>query len=154
MLRRTKAALAVTGALALAGLGAVAQPALAAGYAPAWQGDAGRAIERKVDDAAARCAYADANGDGVCDSRGTGARGTCGAYADADGDGVCDSCASAGCGAYADANGDGVCDSRGDGTCATGGACDGTGPRRDGTGAGQGHHAGRGSGHHGGRGRC
>ena len=33
--------------------------------------------------------YADANGDGICDNRGTG-RGVC--YVDADGDGVCDNC--------------------------------------------------------------
>ncbi len=35
------------------------------------------------------CRYVDANGDGICDNRGTGC-GQGGGYADADGDGVCD----------------------------------------------------------------
>lgn len=51
---------------------------------------------------AARCAYVDANCDGICD--------TCHSYyyVDADCDGVCDH-AGTRC-AYVDANGDGVCD--------------------------------------------
>ena len=71
--------------------------------------------------------FVDANGDGVCDNRGTG----CGNYVDANGDGICDN-RGAGCGNYVDANGDGVCDN---------------------VGAGGGHHAvgHHGGGHHGGR---
>lgn len=70
------------------------------------------------------CAYVDANGDGICDNRGTYHRGymagTGCAYVDANGDGICDSCgayrqyhmAGSGCGGYyfVDADGDGICD--------------------------------------------
>ena len=46
--------------------------------------------------------FVDANGDGVCDNRGTG----CGDYVDANGDGVCDNHGT-GCGNYVDAKRDG-----------------------------------------------
>ena len=61
MLRRTKVALVVTGALVAAGLGLTASPALAAG------GGAGRA----GDCVGTSCGvgYVDANGDGTCDNR-------------------------------------------------------------------------------------
>lgn len=89
---------------------------------------------------ASACAnYVDADGDGVCDYRGTrGAGGAgcwtdangdgicdnCGGYVDADGDGVCDnrgSRGSAGCGGYVDADGDGICDNCGSSSCWGGG---------------------------------
>jgi hypothetical protein len=72
--------------------------------------------------------YVDADGDGVCDNRGTG---NCGNgngqngqnYVDADGDGVCDNRGTGNCGNgngqngqnYVDADGDGVCDNYGTG---------------------------------------
>ena len=47
-----------------------------------------RVRDRAQDGSCAQCPnYADANGDGVCDNRGSG---TCPNYSDADGDGVCD----------------------------------------------------------------
>lgn len=84
------AGLATAGTIAF---GCLATPAAATGPAPASQ-----AIERKVDAATARCAYADA--DGVCDNREDSA---CGSFVDADADGVCDNredgtCAGRGCG--------------------------------------------------------
>ena len=54
------------------------------------------------------CGYVDADGDGICDNRGTGA---C-RYVDANGDGVCDNRGTGTC-RYVDANGDGVCDNYG-----------------------------------------
>ena len=76
------------------------------------------------------CSYVDANGDGICDNRGTGA---C-RYVDANGDGVCDACGNGAC-HYVDADGDGVCDNYG---------------QYAGTGNGGGHHGGgcRGGGCH------
>ena len=69
------------------------------------------------------CGYVDADGDGICDNRGTGA---C-RYVDANGDGVCDNCAAVvvrtcgGCGlGYVDRNGDGICDNC-SGICQTAG---------------------------------
>ena len=74
MLRRTRVALALTGALAVAGLGLAAQPALAA------SGGTTRSVAtcqtewcqtedcRSADDC--RCGgYVDADGDGICDNR-------------------------------------------------------------------------------------
>lgn len=87
-----------------------------------------------------RCAagtYADADGDGICDNRGTAG---C-AFTDADGDGICDTCSSCtdadkdgkcdggsctgNCGGtFTDADGDGICDNRNsgctDGSCGNG----------------------------------
>ena len=54
--------------------------------------------------------YVDADGDGICDNRGTGG----GNYVDADGDGICDNRGTGG-GNYVDADGDGICDNRGAG---------------------------------------
>ena len=72
--------------------------------------------------------YVDADGDGICDNRGTwdrdgicANRGVC--YTDDDGDGVCDNRGAY----YTDADGDGVCDNYG-----TGLGCQ--------SGAGHGHH--------------
>ncbi len=55
------AGLAAAGALTF---GCMAAPAAATGSALT-----GQAIERKVDVATSRCAYVDADGDGVCDNR-------------------------------------------------------------------------------------
>ena len=76
------------------------------------------------------CRYVDANGDGICDNRGTGA---C-RYVDVNGDGICDTCGNGAC-HYVDADGDGVCDNYG---------------QYAGTGNGGGHHGGgcRGGGCH------
>ena len=58
--------------------------------------------------------YVDANGDGICDNRGTG----CGRnYLDANGDGVCDNRGTGWGRNYLDADGDGVCDYLGRGHC-------------------------------------
>lgn len=51
---------------------------------------------------AQRACFADANGDGMCDSKGQNG---CEKFVDADNDGVCD-----GCGQFVDADNDGVCD--------------------------------------------
>lgn len=65
--------------------------------------------------------YVDADGDGVCDNRGSGqgaGQGQGANYVDADGDGVCDNRGGAGQGQganYVDADGDGFCDNRGTG---------------------------------------
>ena len=76
MQRRTKIALALTGGLALAGV--VAQPALAQTGGAAW-GCGGACVTRCRDlaDCGTACggpSYVDADGDGVCDNRETGAR--------------------------------------------------------------------------------
>lgn len=79
-------------------------------------------------------AYADADGDGICDNYG---KGNGAGYVDADGDGVCDNCGGRGRG-YVDADGDGVCDNWGTRVRPQ----DGTG-----YGANGGHGAGRGRAH-------
>ncbi len=89
--------------------------------------------------ASAACAgFVDADGDDICDNRGSGAGGGNGA-------------------GYVDADGDGVCDNYGTGAGSGNGAGNGYGAGA-GTGNGGGHHGGNGSGnggHHGaGHGRC
>ena len=83
MLRRTRAALALTGALALAGLGLAAQPALATGRGAARSAGACptewcQTQDCRAGDDCGDCAgYVDADGDGVCDNRADGeCRGT------------------------------------------------------------------------------
>lgn len=79
--------------------------------------------------------FADADGDGVCDSAGS----RC-AHVDTDGDGICDVCgvsrAQYGGGYFVDEDGDGICDNY-----------------QSGRGCGRGGQCGRGSGFRGGRGR-
>ena len=66
---------------------------------------------------ASACAnYVDADGDGVCDYRGTRGAGGSGCWTDANGDGICDNC-----GGYVDADGDGICDNCGSSSCWGGG---------------------------------
>lgn len=92
--------------------------------------------------APAACAgFVDADGDGICDNRGTGTGGGNGAgYVDADGDGVCDNYGTGAGNGYG--NGSGAGDGNGYGA--------GTGNA-----AGGGHHGGNAGGHHGkGHGRC
>ena len=107
------AGLAAAGALSL---GCLATPAAAARSSLT-----GQAIERKVDAATDRCAYVDADADGVCDHREVN-----------------------GCGSFADADADGACDHRENGTC-TGRGC-GRG-HHSGRGCGSGVRSGRGGAH-------
>ncbi|MFR7754397.1 MAG: hypothetical protein ACLU0T_01660 [Bacteroidales bacterium] len=136
----------------------LAVPALAFGVGNLSAGQAAVASDAPAQTVAWR-GYVDADGDGVCDNRGTGngigngigngagAHHGYGSssttdrpgYVDADGDGICDNRGSgnAGNGAgYVDADGDGVCDNYA------------------GQGQGRGQGQGQGGGHHGGHGAC
>lgn len=90
---------------------------------------------------ASACAnYVDADGDGVCDNRGSWGGAGCGGYVDADGDGICDNCGSSSCWGGGNRYGQGA--DAGNGNGYGYGSGNGYGPG-DGTGygaAGGGHH--------------
>lgn len=96
--------------------------------------------------ASACASYVDADGDGVCDYRGTRGAGGAGCWTDADGDGLCDNCGSSSCWGGGNRYGQGA--DAGNGYAYGSGSGNGYGPG-DGTGygaAGGGHHHGA---HHG-----
>lgn len=85
MKRRTMVSLAIAGAIAVVGLGAAAQPALAAGGGSAWSGGARTSGWCQPGECALACdGFVDADGDGSCDNRGDCA---CAAHAPRDGAG-------------------------------------------------------------------
>ncbi len=93
--------------------------------------------------------WVDADGDGVCDNRGSNGRGL--GWIDSDADGVCDNTAGARGMGWVDADADGVCDNRGSNGRGLGwidadndGVCDNRDDRIAGNGAGS--HCGHGSG--------
>lgn len=90
--------------------------------------------------ASACASYVDADGDGVCDYRGTRGAGGAGCWTDANGDGLCDNCGSSSCWGGGNRYGQGA--DAGNGYAYGSGSGNGYGPG-DGTGygaAGGGHH--------------
>lgn len=130
--------------------GAVTEPVVAQGVTTPVPAVAQKAAEVASTAVTSACpGYADANGDGVCDSYATGACTGYGCsgqgFVDANNDGVCDNYAGGaqggqGCGwgaGYVDTDGNGTCDNYDAGACPGNGSGHGHGL---GNGAGRGHH--------------